>query len=490
MTKLHLYNNSCQLSDEDDPLILQALDAELSYKIPGMEFSRACKGYINNRGEHVMWDGVKHLLSSSLRCAPGFRNRIIEFYQQHKPLEIVDNRTSNPPNKIDIENNLKILNLIPRDYQIAAANAAVNTDRGIIRLPTGAGKSLVMALIVAALGKPSVVYVIGRDLLYQLHELFEGIFGQKIGIIGDGLCEICNINIATIWSVGQALGIKSKTTLDDEDDDEKKIAPDKFRIIKQMLLDSKIALIDECHLAACDTVQTIVRNIKPEHVYGLSASPIRDDNADLLIEGVLGNRVVDVSAKQLINEGYLIRPLIKFLAVPPMRVKKSYSHVYSKYIVENEVRNKMVAMGAEKLVEQGYQTLVLFHNLKHGRILYDEISKRVSCALLSGRDDTKTRKQVKEDLGSGKLNCIIASKIYDIGIDLPALSALIVAGAGKSSVRALQRIGRIIRKYPGKTQAAVIDFADQVHYLKDHAEIRRKIYAEEFDVIWPETKDN
>jgi superfamily II DNA or RNA helicase len=490
VTQLHIFNNSCQITEEDDPKILQALDAELSYKIPGIEFSRACKGYINSRGEQVMWDGVKHLLSSSLKCAPGFKHRVIELYQKYnKPLDIIDSRTVEHKPKIDIQTNLKNLNLIPRQYQLDAVGAAINTDRGIIRLPTGSGKTLVMALIIAELGKPSIIYVIGRDLLYQTHELFENIFGTKIGMVGDGLCEIHDINVVTIWSVGQVLGLsKNKLTLDDEDEDEKKVDPEKFRLIKQMLLDSKVHIIDEAHLSACDTVQTIVKNIKPEQVYGTSATPWRTDNADLLIEGALGNRIIDISARQLISEGFLVKPIIRFLAAPPQKLKKSYAHIYSKYIIENEQRNNMVIRGAEKLVEQGYQTLVLFHNLKHGALLFDEISKRIPCALLSGKDDTKQRKKIKEELISGKLNCVIASKIYEAGVDIPSLSGLIMAGAGKSSVRALQKVGRIIRPYPGKTCAAVIDFADQTTYLSDHAKIRRDVYAEEFEVEWPGEK--
>lgn len=46
----------------------------------------------------------------------------------------------------------------------------------------------------------------------------------------------------------------------------------------------------------------------------------------------------------------------------------------------------------------------------------------------------------------------------------------------------------MIRKHPGKTNAAIIDFADQAPYLLEHSKIRKKIYSEEFDVIWPEEK--
>jgi superfamily II DNA or RNA helicase len=113
------------------------------------------------------------------------------------------------------------------------------------------------------------------------------------------------------------------------------------------------------------------------------------------------------------------------------------------------------------------------------------LKKKVPTALLSGKDTSKVRERIKGELENGKIKCLIASKIFDIGIDLPILSGLVIAGAGKSSVRALQRIGRVIRPYPGKTMAAILDFADQAPYLSDHARVRRRIYEWEFEVTWP-----
>lgn len=65
------------------------------------------------------------------------------------------------------------------------------------------------------------------------------------------------------------------------------------------------------------------------------------------------------------------------------------------------------------------------------------------------------------------------------------LDALILAGAGKSPTRALQRIGRVIRSNSGKKDAVVIDFFDDVKYLRAHSKRREKLYRSEaeFQVI-------
>ncbi len=487
MTSIVRFDNSCKIVDEDDLELYKALDNELSFQIKGAEFSAAYQGYINESGEFVTWDGKRHLLNSSGRFPVGLLPRVQDFFSQRGIyVPVIDQRTfrSSLP-EISISGNLIKLGKIPRPYQITAAEIATNTDRGIIRLPTGSGKTLVSALITAKIGKKALILVIGKDLLYQTNSFFTKVFEQKIGIIGDGQCDIRDINVATIWSVGQVLGI-NKSTIDEDNDSEKKIDISKFKNIKQMLLDSSMVLLDECHLAACDTVQAISRHIKGEYVYGMSASPWRDDGADMLIEAFLGKKIVDVGARTLIDQGYLVEPNIRFLAPKPYKFKTGkYQSIYSKYVVENDQRNEMIVKATISMVEQGFVPVVLFNTIKHGDIIFDKLKGIIPLGLLSGNDTSKQRDKVKNELETGKIKCIVASKIYDCGVDIPILSGLVIASSGKSSVRALQRIGRVIRPYPGKKMAAVIEFADQAPYLSDHALRRKEIYETEFKVKWP-----
>jgi hypothetical protein len=57
----------------------------------------------------------------------------------------------------------------------------------------------------------------------------------------------------------------------------------------------------------------------------MSASPWRDDNQDLVIEGILGKRIVEISASFLIERGYLVKPIIRFKEVPRLNgLEKTY----------------------------------------------------------------------------------------------------------------------------------------------------------------------
>ncbi len=495
MTKLIIDERRCRIDGEDDTGLLWALDKHLSFNIQGAQFSRAYKhGYMDQfTGNYVSWDGKTKLLEESNLSFPiGLKQRVLEFYESNgSTLEIIDNRPSpSYGTSIDIFSTLVKMGKTPRPYQISALNATRNHDCGIIRAGTGAGKTLISALITADIGKKTLILVVGKDLLYQFKKYYESIFDEEIGIIGDGHFEIKDITIATIWSVGTALGLSGDAIVsDDFSDQEKALDSSKYEKIKDFLSSVKLVMLDECHMAACATIQELNKHINPEHIYGLSASPWRDDGADLLIEAILGSKIVEISSTSLIKEGYLVKPIIKFVRVPEYhhRLKKNYQSIYKTYMVDNEVRNNLVVSNTENLVNLGYRPLVLYNSVRHGNILHEMISKKVPCALLSGKDKMEVREKAKEDIESGKIKTIIASKIFDQGVDVPVLSGLVVAGGGKSSVRALQRIGRVIRPYPGKKQAAVVDFIDQAHYVKKHSQARKEIYASEegFDIRWP-----
>lgn len=477
ISKLIIYDNYCQIEEESDYSFLNALDGELSFFVQGAQYSQAFKS--------GRWDGRKKLLRNDLTFSSGLLDRVQKFHQKHnKRFEVIDKRSplkNYPP--IDILPRLKELGKEPYDYQLEVLEKTKDKRVGIIRVATGGGKSNIATLITAHFGRSTIIYVPGRELLHQTHAFFAQVFDCKVGKIGDGILDPGEINIVSCWIAGKSLGLADKDIyLDTEDDEEEAdIDSSKYDEIKKILERTKVHIFDECQILSCDTVQTIVKNIKPEIIYGMSASPFRDSGDDLLIEASLGHKLVDISASYLIERGYLAKPYINFITVPkyPEKLKKHYQSVYQKYIINNEVRNNFAVEWAQKLVKEGRQTLILFNNIKHGKILYDLISPKVPCEMLSGKDSGSIRDAVKEKLQKGEVKCILASRIYDVGIDLPSLSGLLLMGGGKSSVKTIQRIGRVIRKAENKVDAQIVEFFDQAPYLDQHSKIRRKIYESE-----------
>ncbi len=480
MSEIIRYDNYCHISQEEDLKLFKELEKQLSYKVEGSEFSKLVKNHL--------WDGKKHLLSSSGKFPAGLYEKVINFYNEYNIYpDIVDERIPiTPNNPKDISEILQQIKKVPRYYQVEAVEAALSAPdgRSLIKIATGGGKTLCIALLVAKVGKKSIVYVVGKDLLHQIYNLFVSIFGADcVGRIGDGICDIKDINIATVWSIGAALGKPEKS--DEDEVDEEDIDFSKKEIILRLLKETKLHIFDEAHQSSCNTIQLISKNIFPEYVHGFSATPQKNSPEDLLIQAIFGKIVYNLSAKRLIEEGFLVPPDIRFYALDKYSKKKElYPTVYSDYIVNNEQRNKLIIKANKTLIEQGFKPLTLFKTIKHGKILFD-LAKDLNLGFLSGVDSTKKRQKVQDLFLEGKINGIIASTIFDCGIDMPSISGLIVGSAGKSTIRCLQRVGRTLRLSPGKTKSAVIDFIDSAPYLYSHSQKRRQILSTEFNVKWP-----
>jgi superfamily II DNA or RNA helicase len=478
MNKIIILNNKkCQIIT-DDLALLQKLKRLLSFKATGVEYTAAYKNG---------WNGITYLLSKTNKFDLGLLNKVKVFLQDQKINFKIDDlrspKTINAP--IEISDKLKKINMVPRDHQLRILNATNIFERGIVRAATGSGKTLVTALITAKINKPTIIYVIGLDLLQQFHTLFSQIFDEKIGWIGNGICDPQRITIASIWTIGKALSVSD--ILDEEDDLEEKDNPQNYEKIKSCLAKTKLHIFDESHIVTCNTILEIYKNIDPEYIYGFSGTPFRDDNSDLLINGILGEQIVNVSASELIEKKLLAMPIIKFYSVPKKDgLSNQYQSVYKEYIVENDIRNNLIINVVKEMLLKEYTPLVLFKQIKHGNIISDLLLKEgIKFEMLQGNDSLEKRNIVKKKLINKEINVILASTIFDIGVDLPELSALVLCGGGKSSIRSLQRIGRVIRLHNNKKYAAIADFYDQARFLKSHSIKRFEVYSSEngFKVI-------
>src|ERR1035437_8109314 len=211
MTKLIILNNKkCQIMT-DDAALMKKLHYHLSFRIAGAEWLPS----VQNGG----WDGTTYLLSKGGKFNLGLLENVKAFLldkgidyivEDKRPTKII-----NAP--IDISEKLKEYNLIPRDHQERIVNLTDKYDRGIVRAATGSGKSLAIALMVAKINKPSLIITIGLDILKQFRDLFSDLLPEKIGYIGDGVCDPQRITITSIWTIGRALSIDPKTIVSDDD---------------------------------------------------------------------------------------------------------------------------------------------------------------------------------------------------------------------------------------------------------------------------------
>jgi len=462
------------------------LDGVLSFYVTGYQFSKAyTNGYYDRKTKKwERWDGKKHLLKSIGQGQFTFYTGLLKkvgalVKNSGEPYQLKDLRP-----EVKFGRKLKTRNMEAREYQDQVLRACLHQKSGIVKSCTGSGKTCMIARLVAETNVKTMIYVISCDLLYQTKEALENFLSIKVGMIGDGRADVRKVNVCSIYTAVQALGKKYKTYGEDDyfrSRKEKVDAKNKAKIAKA-IRESQMLIVDECQICGTSTLETIYESSKSaRHCFGFSGTPFREDNADLIIHGICGGQeIVEISASELIKKGYLVQPKIRFINVPEMpNLPDRYQSIYKAYIVENEVRNDKIVKAAERLIELGRQVLILVRQIKHGEILLEKLEDKFDTYFLNGEIDSEERNRVRKEFVNGEIKLLIASTIFDMGIDIKSLSALILAGSGKSSGRALQRIGRVIRPDEDKKDAIVVDFIDKAKYLTQHSYERLKVYRVE-----------
>jgi len=474
---------------------------QLSYTLEGYVFADAYQA--------GHWDGKTHLFYKKQQSfLTGLLSYVREIlYKNNIPYEIVDLRQKSIPNM-----QLSLIDLGGVsggqlwDHQALTITKAVEKTRGVFEVSTGGGKTIIVSGIIVSLQvRPFIFFVLSKDLMYQAQRelemtILDENYGRKIevGIVGDGKCKIRDINIVMVQSAVQALG-EEYVSSDDEEAPftETSEVKDHKEDIVQLLGTCKGWYFDECQHLSAPTAQLMAKNTPNAYYrYGGSATPYRDDGADILIEAVTGKKFISISASYLIKKGILMKPKIHMIPINTYEehsksniederqsaLVTNYNSVYKNYIVENEYRNDIIIKTAEELNVQKLSVLILVKHIKHGEILQ---SMMPESEFIQGNTPAEERQEVIDRLREKTLLCVIATTLADEGLDIKTLNAIIVAGSGKSSTKAFQRIGRVLRIAEGKRDAIAVDFYDKAPYIRAHSKRRLKLYRseEEFDII-------
>jgi superfamily II DNA or RNA helicase len=345
---------------------------------------------------------------------------------------------------------------------------------------------------------PAVFYVNSCDLLEQAHDRFRKYVYRngmpaEIGRVGNGHCDVRPITIATVQSCQRTLKGKYVKNSDDDysPDDKTKFTEAQAREVRAMVHDAQFVYVDECHHVSCQTIQDIMNASHRARLrYGGSASPWRDDGLDILIEACFGRRACDISASFLIKRGYLVKPYITFNHFTrKMGPAKDWNSHYKAYVVNNDYRNEWIAERARLHMSHGRPTIVLVKWSQHAEIIKELLPEaEVLTSTGKHKRSPKRRKEILDGMRSRETMAIIGTTLLDEGVDVPAASAGIFAGGGKSSTRELQRIGRLMRRDDeiGKDRAWIEEFHDHdgMKWLEHQARKRRKILntEREFEV--------
>lgn len=246
-------------------------------------------------------------------------------------------------------------------------------------------------------------------------------------------------------------------------------------------------VVSNCHHQSAATWFKVSKNINAFYRFGLSATPLmREEIQNLRLISMTGEEIKTITNREMIMRGFSAAPKIyriKNFSLKFMRAR-NWQAAYIAGIELNNDRNNIIAGIARLHKLRKEPVLILIQTFRHARELLSRMTN--GTILVSGLTEAQERNQKLAMLERNEIPAIVATPIFDEGMDLPAIKVLILAGAGKSHMKLLQRIGRGMRKKPsGENVVRIYDFEDRGdRYLEAHSVYRLSLYRKEgFDVI-------
>jgi superfamily II DNA or RNA helicase len=424
--------------------LLEVLYKKYSRKSAGAFYSAAYK--------KRQWDGMVHFFSKDGKFGTGLLPYIeADLNFVDRPYEIQDSRT-----EIELDNYI-IPDFDFRDYQLEILDELLEKKSGIVKLPTGSGKTNILAGLLQSLkGKKGIIFFTKVTLLTQtfnfLHDL-----GFKVGICCGGNFVINDVMLCTIQSVE--------------------------KIIDPFLEESDFIIFDEVHeFAGGGEYSKALKSFPNASVrIGLTATVPDDDIDRLKLISHLGPVIGDnFSTKQLISENWLTEPVIQIIELEnkmtPSDMRLTYRESYDKYIVKNEDRNTTIGLICRQIEKKdNSKVLIIVQSLDH---ISELRSLMPNAIILTGKENNTHRQKMIEKFRNTKNGLLIGTVILQTGINIPEITHYINARGMKSEIATIQALGRALRKHKSKSQVYIYDFLDHAPYLTAHSNRRIKIYKQ------------
>lgn len=330
----------------------------------------------------------------------------------------------------------------PRPYQREAIDAAVDYfhDRkekknAIEILPTGSGKSVVIANIAKELTGKTVVFQPSKEILEQNFKKFLS-YGFRAGIYSAsaGMKYIDDITFVTIGSVAKKIHLFEK-----------------FKNI----------IIDECHLVnpAQGMYESFINTLSHTKVLGLTATPYRlgsnSEGAELRFITRQSPRIFSkvlyyVQNDVLFNAGHLA-PLKYFSFNVIDRTMLSMNSSGTDF-TDASMKAYYRQINMPKItIEYGNRLLKKRNNLLVFCALIEEamqVAKGIPGAVvITGETELAVRTKILNEFKSGKIRCVINVGVLTTGFDYPELEAVLIARSTMSLALYYQIVGRVMRPF-------------------------------------------
>lgn len=332
-----------------------------------------------------------------------------------------------------------------RPYQQKAVDAAVeffkgkSKDNAIEVLPTGSGKSLIIANIALKLGKPVLIFQPSKEILEQNY--------KKIASYGFVQCAIYSasfnskrVSTVTFCTIGSVVNHL------------------------QDLSGIKYCIIDECHLVnpSDGMYRKMIKTLGVKCV-GLTATPYRlgQNSFGSILRFItrtvprIFNRVIHVTqVRELLEQGFLAKlnyyQLQSKFDISRLQVN-STGQDYTDESLKREFERVDFPTYLESIVRRvlakRQRVLVFTKLVEEAEMLAQKIK---GAAVVSGTTPKTERERMLNDFKSGKIHCVCNVGVLTTGFDYPELDVVILARPTRSLSMYYQIVGRAIRPYPDK----------------------------------------
>jgi superfamily II DNA or RNA helicase len=222
---------------------------------------------------------------------------------------------------------------------------------------------------------------------------------------------------------------------------------------------------DECHRTLTDEWMEILPQDNKTPVIGLSATPALGNGRGL---GAYYKAIVQAATYAELLEAKLLVPCRVFApwSVDTRGLKKTGDGDWSWAQAETRF-NKKVLIGnvveTWKKLGDGRPTACFAQGVEHSIGLCDEFNRAgVPAAHIDADTDPEDREKVFAGLRDGSIQVACNFGVLTTGWDEPCVSCGILAFATDSLVKYMQVAGRMLRTFPGKSEALIIDHGDNV----------------------------
>lgn len=343
---------------------------------------------------------------------------------------------------------------ILRDYQRKSSDVAIeyfnsNADyNALMVLPTGSGKSLIIAEIASTVDGNTLIFQPSKEILEQNYSklLSYGVMDCSIYSASFNSKKISRITFATIGSVRNN--------------------PELFNHFKNII-------IDECHLVnAKKGMYKEFLDVIPSKVLGLTATPYRlttDGFGGSILKFITRTRprvfkdlIYYCQIKTLLDSGYLSKINyydIKSVDVSKLQLNSTGADYTDKSVIKHykDIGFSSQLLGIiNRLAKANRKNILVFTRfIDEAENLVNRLN--VNAEIVTGATKKKDRERIINDFKSGKIQVIANVGVLTTGFDFPELSTIVLARPTRSLALYYQMVGRAIRPHESKDFAWVID---------------------------------